>query len=191
MRLDGLTATHRKGYVQSWCSPAELRARVPQLGDPRRASPREILNPVVVGAVGSVGNSRPHAGRAGCAPGGRGLSKRLWAARSAVQGDGGQVVGSALGSAAGLAPAPPGAVHELSTGAVSRGTPRGKTVKGTRVRSPFRHLQAGRWGRSLGKGVSARADVLRASRWRSRPSASCCSGVKPRRCSQRNGTPFS
>jgi len=94
--------------------------------------------------VGSVGNPRPHEGRDGCAPGGRGLSKRLWAARSAVQGDGGQVVGSALANAACLALAPPGAVHELSTGAVSRATvhsPSRRDVEGTALR-PGRHCDA-------------------------------------------------
>jgi hypothetical protein len=99
---------------------------------------RKKLNPVVVGAVGGVGNPRPHAVRDGCAPGGRGLSKRLWAARSAVQGDGGQVVGRAHVSAARPALPPPGAAHELATGAVSRGTVhsprggRGSYVRGVR-----------------------------------------------------------
>jgi hypothetical protein len=85
-------------------------------------------------AVGSVGNPRPHEVGARGSPGGRGLSKRLWAARSAVQGDGGQVVGSALASVARLARAPPGAVHELSTGAVSRGTVHSPSRRGAEAR---------------------------------------------------------
>jgi DNA processing protein len=33
-RIDWLTAMHRKGYVESWGSPAELGARVQQVGEP-------------------------------------------------------------------------------------------------------------------------------------------------------------
>jgi hypothetical protein len=68
--------------------------------------------------VGSVGNPRLHQLTASRHAPPRGLSKHLWATRSVVQGDGGQVVGSARDHAARLAPTATGAVHELSTGAV-------------------------------------------------------------------------
>jgi hypothetical protein len=87
-----------------------------------RSSLRKVLNSVVVGAVGSVGNPRPHDVRERGAPGGRGLSKRRWKTRSVFQGDGGQVVGSAHGSTARPALSPSRAAHELATGAVRRGT---------------------------------------------------------------------
>src|SRR3984957_467764 len=103
------------------------------LGDATRSTARSPLNrknqnPAVVGAVGGVGNPRPHAVGDGRAPGGRGLSKRLWAARSAVQGAGGQVVGRAPRAVAPPALPDPGAPPRVPPGAVSRGTvhsPRG------------------------------------------------------------------
>ena len=66
--------------------------------------------------MGSVGNPRRHDVASAALRHKRGLSKRLWAARSAVQGGVGQVVGSALVDAACFTLLLPGAVHERCRG---------------------------------------------------------------------------